>query len=75
MHQKTQYINHKKRVKNARRKGFPMPLMKQGLNDSSSQTRLNNAKTTVLEEERKDQIEKRNQQLYLKMKEIEMSQM
>ena len=52
-----------------------MPLMKQGLNDSSSQTRLNNAKTTVLEEERKDQIEKRNQQLYLKMKEIEMSQM
>ena len=54
MHQKTQYINHKKRVRNARKKGFPMPLMKQGHENSSSAARINNAKAVIDDEHRKD---------------------
>ena len=72
--QKVQYINHKKRVKNARQKGFPLSLNK-SLVENSSQTRLNNAKTAAMEAERVLQIEKQNQNLWVKMKEIEMGQM
>ena len=72
--QQVQYNNHKKRVKNARQKGFPMSLSKSLIEDTS-QTRLNNAKAAAIEAERNIQIEKQNQNLWLKMKEIELGQM
>ena len=76
-YQRQSYIGHKKRVKLARRKGFPIPLPNPNTQmvESSSLTRLNNAKAAAMEYERSAQIERHNQKLYLKMKEIETADM
>lgn len=69
-------MSHKKRVKNARKKGFPLSLNNSlQAEQTSSQTRLNNANKHLKEYERSEQIERDNTKLFIKMQCLEMSQM
>lgn len=76
--QRQDYVGHKKRVKNARRNGFPISLNNsvtiQGEN-TASQTRLNNANKVLMENQRNEKIERDNTKLLMKMQTLEMSQM